>query len=55
MLAQFWKFVVNCYPIGLTSPVACTQAHVPLTFGHGHRLHFSRNLLKKDANRLRLK
>ena len=34
MLAQSWKFGVNCCSIGLTHPAACTGALVPLTFGH---------------------
>ena len=34
VLAQFWKFGVNCCSIGLTHPAACTGAVVPLTFGH---------------------
>ena len=37
MLAQSCKFGVNCCFIGLTHPVACTRARVPLTFGHIHR------------------
>jgi len=37
MLAQSWKFEVNYCSIGLTHPAACTQARVPLTFGHVHR------------------
>jgi hypothetical protein len=37
MLAQSWKFGVNCCSIGLTHPAACTRALVPLTFGHVHR------------------
>ena len=40
MLAQSWKFGVNCCSIGLTHPAACTGALVPLTFGHVHRPPF---------------
>jgi len=36
MLAQSWKFGVNCCSICLTHPAACTLAPVPLTFGHVH-------------------
>ena len=37
MVALFCKFGVNCWSIGLTYPVACTRARVPLTFGQVHR------------------
>jgi len=37
MLAEFWKFGVNCCFIGLTNSAACTRARVPLTFGHVHK------------------
>ena len=43
-----------CCSIGLTYFAACTQAHVPLTFGHVHRPPLSPNLLKKGGNRLGL-
>jgi len=54
MLAQPWKFGVNCCSSGLNHPAACTQARVPLTFGHAHRPPLSPSLLKKSANRLNL-
>jgi hypothetical protein len=47
MLAQAWKFGVNCCSIGLTHPTACNQARVPLTFEYVHRLPLSPNLLKR--------
>ena len=40
MLAQSWKFGVNCCSIGLTHPAACTGALVLLAFGHVHRPPF---------------
>ena len=36
MLAQSWKFGLSSCSIGLTHPVACTGALVPLTFGNIH-------------------
>ena len=54
MLAQSWKFGVSCCSSGLTHPAACTQARVPLTFGHVHTSPLSPSLLKKGANRLGL-
>jgi hypothetical protein len=54
MLAQPWKFGVNCCSIGLTHPTACTRARVPLTFGHVHIPPLLPNLLKKGGNRLGL-
>jgi len=41
MLALSWKFGVICCSFGLTHPVACTQARVPLTCGHVHRPPFT--------------
>ena len=49
MLAQPWKFEVNCCSSGLTHPAACTRARVPPTYGHVQRTPFSPGLLKKVA------
>ena len=49
MLAQPWKFEVNCCSSGLTHPAACTRALVPPTYGHVQRTPFSPGLLKKVA------
>ena len=54
MLAQSWKFGVNCCFIGLTHPAAWTQARVPLTLEHVHKPPLLPNLLKKGGNRVGL-
>ena len=48
-LAQSWKLGVNCCSIGSTQPAACTEALVPLTFGHVHRPPFYPICLKSLA------
>ena len=50
MLAQSWRFGVNCCSIGLTHPTACTRARVPLAFGHVHRPPLLPNLLQRSGN-----
>ena len=50
MLAQPLKFGVNCCSSGLSHPAACTQARVPLTFGHAHRSPLYPICSKRVAN-----
>ena len=52
MLAQSFKFGVDCCFIGLTRLAACTRARVPLTFGRVHRPPLLPKLLKKGGNQL---